>query len=160
VEHVPALPFEDVAHRQLLVLLVDAPQHPPLPQPLPERLGADSEGPVADIVAEALCGCVGGVRVEPERIALQPAHPLPLGLIGAVGIERPSLCPLAGVGPVAVRPRHVRSPRGDRRAQQLDEAMRRIGARLVVALGTGRLPERPPGLAPQFRALPIAQGTG
>src|SRR5438876_11230914 len=101
MEHVPALPLEDAAHRQALALLVDAAQHAPLPQALAERLGGDGEA-VADVVAEALCGGVGGIRIEPERIAFEPAHPLTLWLIRAVGVQPPPPGAFSGVGTIAV----------------------------------------------------------
>jgi hypothetical protein len=109
VQQLAALALEAAAHRETLPLLVASEQESTFLEALAERVRDDRQA-VTDVMAEALCGGVHSVRVQVEPIALQPAHPVSLGLVGAVGIEPPSPCPLAGVGPVAVGPRHVRPP--------------------------------------------------
>jgi hypothetical protein len=79
VKHLPALPLKAAPHGE----------HPPAPvrphqgalllEPPAQRLGRERDT-IPDVLAQALHRCVGGIGLQVEVLAVDPAHPLALGL--------------------------------------------------------------------------------
>ena len=96
-------------------------EHPAPCEPLVDRGPADGER-VADAAGNVLGDRVGGVRFEPELVAVDPAHARSLRP-PARRVSHLDLTPAPqpGLGRLAaVRARHVRGAGRDRGAEQLD----------------------------------------
>ena len=73
VEDVAAVALEGSTNAQGLAPLVDAVQEPSLLEALAQRLGREGDA-VADLLAEALDGRIGGIGFEVEVLAVHLYH--------------------------------------------------------------------------------------